>query len=293
MAHYLTKNSSRFLYSHASCFLPVYGMDKILKQESMVMRFHMIRGKQVTVHQAMHYCFRSPKMEKLCMYEYFRDIEFVPKSAVRTTGQEYFEFTEEHPLSQHTVAVYRTKLAVPVFPWNWLGSTKSFASPMYIISQKEDVDFQEKEAYAYQFMILFLPFRTNDDLIHDECYQGKWKQAYDNSWFTPEKISVAINIQNIYNSLESQMPPNALVAETDLVDIDETAAEDSSEEESNENMQDIIADFFASTSGETEPRLKEETMTIDRNITGRMLSKHSADFINGVRSRKILNSVTY
>ena len=89
------------------------------------------------------------------------------------------------------------------------------------------------------------------------------------------------------------MPPNALVAETDLVDIDETAAEDSSEEESNENMQDIIADFFASTSGETEPRLKEETMTIDRNITGRMLSKHSADFINGVRSRKILNSVTY
>jgi hypothetical protein len=99
----------------------VLAMDKILKQESVVMRFHIIDGIKVAVHQAMHYCFRPKKMENLCMYEYYRDVEFVAKSAVGISKQEYFEFTEEHPLSQHTVVVYRTKSAVPVFPWNWLG----------------------------------------------------------------------------------------------------------------------------------------------------------------------------
>jgi hypothetical protein len=113
MAHYLTKNSSRFLYSHATCFLPVHGMNNILKQESMIMRFHMIHGNKIAVHQAMHYCFRPPQMKDLCMYEYFRDVEFVAKS---TVNQEYFEFTEQHPLREHTVVVYRKKIAVPVFP---------------------------------------------------------------------------------------------------------------------------------------------------------------------------------
>ena len=266
----------------------VLAMDKILKQESVVMRFHIIDGIKVAVHQAMHYCFRPKKMENLCMYEYYRDVEFVAKSAVGISKQEYFEFTEEHPLSQHTVAVYRTKFAVPVFPWNWLVSTKAFQSPMYIMSEKEDHDFKTKETYAYQFMMLCLPFRTIDDLIHEGCYQGKWKQSNDFRLFMPDMLAVAENIQAIYNSLESQMPPNALVEESDLIDInDSAAAGKTSEEESNQNMLECMADFFATTSDAV---LTEDATSIDRVFAGSRL-KHSVNFANELQPTEILNSV--
>jgi hypothetical protein len=287
MAHYIAKNSSRFLYSHGSCFLPVHGMDKILKQESVIMRFHIIDGIKVAVHQAMHYWFRPKEMENLCMYEYYRDVEFVTKSSVGISKEEHFEFTEEHPLSQHTVVVYRTKLAVPVFPWNWLGSTKSFQSPMYIISEKEDHNFKAKETYAYQFMMLFLPFRIIDDLIHEGCYQAKWKQSNDLRLFTPDMISVAENIQAIYNSLESQMPPNALVEESDLIDIDDSAAGKTSEAESNQIMLECMADYFATTS---DAALTEDATSIDRLFPGRLL-KHSVNLVNDSLPSEILNSV--
>ena len=49
---------------------------------------------------------------------------------------------------------------------------RMFQSPMYIMSEIENHDFKAKETYAYQFMMLFLPFRTIDDLIHEGCNLG-------------------------------------------------------------------------------------------------------------------------
>ena len=71
MAHYLAKTGSRFTFSHDSFFLPVYGMDHMMKDRPMNMHFKDVLGTQVMHHPSMHYYFRSEKLESMCCFLQF------------------------------------------------------------------------------------------------------------------------------------------------------------------------------------------------------------------------------
>ena len=120
MAHHIAIEGSRFRFSHDVCWLPVEGVLSMVEGSNMIMRFRNIKGKQVTYHNAMNYIYRPTLMEDMCLYEFFQKLHVV--SIARAGDSEVFEFLEEHPCSEVEGVFYLEREALPVFPWNWLGS---------------------------------------------------------------------------------------------------------------------------------------------------------------------------
>jgi hypothetical protein len=130
MAHYMAKHASCFVFSHKTCYLPVYGICNFLKNTAMHMTFKSVDGKQIGFHASMNYIFRPTEFEQFCIYDFFSKLKFIAKIKAENIGQEYFLFTDKHPLKSNSVVVYREHPCIPMFPWNWLGSTKKMETPM-------------------------------------------------------------------------------------------------------------------------------------------------------------------
>ena len=108
-------------------------------------------------HPSMHYFYRPEALENMCCYDFFSEINFVTKSAAKKSGIEFFEFINGHPLKDVMVVIFREKSCVPIFPWNWLGSTRSFTTSMLHTLENTDAELREKEEYAYKFNATFSP----------------------------------------------------------------------------------------------------------------------------------------
>ena len=116
MAHYNAINGSRFKVSHDCSYLPVHGLEGILKGTNVVMTFKNLNGKQVVFHKAFNYLYRPTLMEQMPLYKFYSETKFVNISEARKAGTEYFEYTEKHIFHKSEGVVYRTTDAVPTFP---------------------------------------------------------------------------------------------------------------------------------------------------------------------------------
>jgi hypothetical protein len=272
MAHYMAMQGSRFSFSHDTCHFPIIGIDAILQQKDMVMGFREVNGTQIPFHKAMHYPLRPLLMEAMCSYEFFRDVEFLSRTQAEKSGRESFEFPGDHPCKENMVVVYRERECVPVFSWRWLGSTADFASTMNESTQKGDQDYAAKEEYAYKFMLLFLPFRIDENLRMDGSYLRRWQIAYERQEFRQDMVDVADNIQTISNSLQSTNPDSGtLDSETFLDHVDECGPKKKRAQEGDEieNILASIGDYFAAT--EDSVPMEEDAMQIDRTFAGKFL----------------------
>jgi hypothetical protein len=158
--------------------------------------------------------------------------------------------------------IYRKSNAVPTFPWAWLGSTKSFMTSMLHPTDVDASDHNKKQEYALRFMLLFVPYRSKEDLQTDGCYQNKFQRLYKDEEITNEMIEIAENIQTIHNSLASGMVENTLSAETALVEAGNL--ENTNEDDNEENYDALLAsvgELFASLINGN--GLQEESKTID------------------------------
>jgi hypothetical protein len=262
MAHYNAINESRFTYSHQSSYLPVHGLEGLMKDEKVIMRFRYLHGKQVTFHKGHNYLYRPLEMENMGLYFFCEQTEFIKISKAKKENTEYFEYTEKHLFHASEGVVYRTIEAVPTFPWNWLGSTKSFLTSLLHPTDENASDHKGKQDYAFRFMILFLPFRSREDFETDGCYQNAFQRACKEGRITDEMIEIAENIQTIHNSLASNIPPNTLSAETSEVDTgDFENAIEENEDESNDDLLASIGDLFVTLGNNN--GLTEDTKTLD------------------------------
>ena len=185
MAHYNAINESRFKFSHNYSYLPVHGLEGILKKQNVQMKFRNLNGKQVTFHKAYNYLYRPTQMEDMPLYKYYSDTKFIKMSQARKLGIEHFKYTEKHLFRQYEAVMFRKTPAVPSFPWNWLGSTKSFLTSLLHPTDKDATDHHKKEEYAFRFMLLFVPFRSVEDLKSDDgLYQNAFQRAHDDGRIT-------------------------------------------------------------------------------------------------------------
>ena len=248
MAHYMALRGSRFEYSHEHSYVPADGVLSILDDADMIMRFRSVGGKQVVYHSAMNYLFRPKEMEHYCLYELYQKVYFTSLNDAEKLKVEYFEFLGDHPMSSVDVAIYRTHDCVPVFPWNWLGSTKNFSTSILHPVNEADPDYHKREEYAKRFMILFLPFRTDNDLKIDGSYQKALQTAHSQHDIKEEMIQIAENIMTLQNSLESALVENPLKASTVLEESEEVTQEEK-EDDDTATLMASIGHYFASTAG--------------------------------------------
>jgi len=263
MAHWNAINESRFKFSHEVWYLPVHGLEGILKKEKVIMRFRNMNGKQVGFHKALNYLYRPLAMEHMSAHEFYSETEYINISQARKDGIEYFEYTEKHLFHATEAVIYRTKTkAVLRFPWNWLSSTRSFRTSILNPTNENAIDHSKKEEYAFRFMLLFVPFRSIEDMKTDGCYQKAFQKAHKEDRVSDAMIQIAENIQTIHNSLASSIPENPLSAETTLVesgDFENTNADD--DKDDHDDLLANIGELFGSmTQGD---QLEEESRILD------------------------------
>jgi hypothetical protein len=126
----------------------------------------------------------------------------------------------------------------------FLGSTKSFLTSILHPANKDASDHQKKEEYAFRFMLLFVPFRSREDLQPDgEFYQNDLQKAHEDGRITNDMIEIAENIQTIHNSLASRIPQNSLSAETKLTETGafENANGDDDDDDDDDDYEDLLA----------------------------------------------------
>jgi hypothetical protein len=185
----------------------------------------------------------------------------IKKKPKEESQRPFFVYTEEHEYRDIEAVVFRTKAdAVPSFPWSFLCSTKSFETSLMDSISPNAADYRKKEEYAFNFMLLFLPFRSKEDLGSGCSYQETLQKALKEGKIHNKMIQIAENIQTIHNSLASGITENTLTAETSLVE----AGEFENPEEDDENYDDLMAtigELFANVANGD--GLKEDSKTFD------------------------------
>jgi hypothetical protein len=258
MAHFNAINESRFKYSHDISYLPVHGLAGILKKEKVTMRFRKIKGKQVSFHKGINYLYRPIEMEELPTYRYYSETEF---KLISKANEEYFEYTEDHLFHKTEAVIYRKRNAIPIFPWNYLSSTNSFNGSILDPVDKNATDHEKKEEYAFRFLLLFIPFRTREDIQVDGSYQKALRIAHENNRISVEMIQIAENIQTIHNSLASGIPENSLTAKTVLLEAADFDNTKPKEDDSYEDLLAGIGEMFSTLT--TGHGLKQDSKTFD------------------------------
>jgi hypothetical protein len=145
------------------------------------------------------------EMEETSLYSYYCETKFIKISEAKNLAIEYFEYTEQHLFHRIEAVVCQTTAAVPTFSWNWICSTRCFLMPILNTIDEYASDHHKKEEYAFRFLLLFVPFRSKEDLETDEFYQGALQRAYRKGRISEEMIQIAENIQTLHNSLASDM----------------------------------------------------------------------------------------
>jgi hypothetical protein len=262
MAHYNAINDSRFTFSHENSYLPVHGLEGIIENEKVTMRLKNVKGKQISFHKALNYLYRPLELNYMYTYMFYSETEYMNMKEAAKLKLVYFLYTEKHVSRDTEVVIKRKSHAVPSFPWNWLCSTKSFLTTILQTINKNSFDHRKKQEYCRRFMILFIPFRTKEDLQVDGCYQKGLQKAHADGRITKEIIEIAENIQTVHNSLASGIVENTLSAETCL--IEEGDFEKNDDDDDTDNYDELMAtmgELFGSfANGEG---LKEDPKTLD------------------------------
>jgi hypothetical protein len=84
-------------------------------------------------------------------------------------AMEYFEYREHHLFHQIQAVVYPTTAAVQfvLVELDWICFTCCIFKLILNTIDKDAPDHHKKEEYAFCFLILFVPFRSREDLEID------------------------------------------------------------------------------------------------------------------------------
>jgi hypothetical protein len=251
MAHYMALRGSRFRFSHPTTFLPCHGIEQMISDAPMIMRYRFDGKKQVACHVSMDYLYRPTAMADLCAYQFYSTLQSTSKSDARKTfdAGDIYTFIKGHPMWKTDAVTYRAVSCVPIWNWKWLGSTRNFDSSLLAEVSHTHADYVEKETYARRFMILFMPFRNASDLQINNSHQKALQAAITENRIPEAMFAIAENIQTIHNSLESSMPENILTSETEFEEDDlATNGDDDRFTNSLEDMLTSIGGILSSTS---------------------------------------------
>jgi hypothetical protein len=125
-----------------------------------------------------------------------------------------------------------------------LCSSGSLCSSSHVgpTATKDATDHQKKEEYAFRFMLLFVPFRSREDLEPDGgFYQNALQKAHEDGRITNDMIKIAENIQTIHNSLASRISQNSLSAETKLTETGAFKNLNGDVDDDDDDYEDLLA----------------------------------------------------
>jgi hypothetical protein len=245
MAHYLAIHNSRFRYSHDTANIPVIGCESFLMGKNTSVSVRNVEGTMKIYHRAMDYLYRGKAFKNMSMYDFYKKTDIILIKQAQKLDVETFELMEPHCLRFSHAIVYCNNERVPVFPWNWLGSTCQFENSLMHNCETIAWDYQIREDYCRRFLMLFEPFESFDDILqHNETYQDAFRRiAQSEEGFSETVMDVANNIQDICNSMRVELPKNLLSSNTCTEEDFENDNHEENDDENNNQLQQSLEDL--------------------------------------------------
>ena len=106
-----------------------------------------------------------------------------------------FNLVEEHPSHKCMVMSERKHFIIPcISSLNLLSNIVD----LHILEESNDPNIIDlREEYAMIILLLFYPYRTQDDLVINGSFWEKYKFVVDNNILSPKSLEVIQNIQDV------------------------------------------------------------------------------------------------
>jgi PIF1-like helicase/Helitron helicase-like domain at N-terminus len=202
MASYLTRNGSRFYFSHSFTWCPLNDMHNIMTGNTVSALIYNLSSQQPFFHcQASHYICRPASLENVCAYDFFSKYE-VKTITSKSSNVIPFQHTSlfKHPsYCQKTKkfiqgVLLRDQQHIIKISQYQIPDSALFNGNFLLESSRIN---ESTEKYCEYMLMLFLPFRTQQDLMVEFSYSKKFKLLYARGHFS---VNVTQYLQNIQNT---------------------------------------------------------------------------------------------
>ena len=181
MASYLTRNKSRFIMSHKTVWCPLRDIEALLKGgEASVSILH--HGKKPFFQcAALHYLCRPVELEHLNAFDFYSDCEVIRQTS--NNEGELLDFSNAefvHPSYRardnrfvQGVRLRHRKHLIKVFQYDFPDTAEFGGS----ILDENCLINSPMETYCKLVLMLFLPYRNLDDIMHGGSYTRRLRRA--------------------------------------------------------------------------------------------------------------------
>ena len=204
LASYLTRNGTRFHFSHDFVWCPLRDMQLILDDEQM--RFTLrTNHREARIHcPAFDYLCRPRELEHLCMFDFFTWYIAQDSTRKNTKSKETLHFvntdTFDHPSYDEQHAQFKRHLTKRKMPLLVKIVQYSFPDTAAFNGSIRDDNIpinHVMENYSYLALLLFHPFRSRSDLVIDGSFTKKFRdEIRDGGSIQPEHERFLQNIQD-------------------------------------------------------------------------------------------------
>jgi hypothetical protein len=229
LAAFIVHEGSRFVKSHDTVTLPMPAFFK--KQLDVKLEY---RGKRSYFNNLLfNYQFRPKSLENISAYEFFEQYEMTP---LKKNDHTILSFQSHHPGKKLDGIRRRSHHSVPILGFSNFINTSNFNGHSILDASLTSTDMEtdildNMATYAQQVLMLFLPWRHQNVLDMSPidsiaCLQ----HFYEIGKITPFHLQLLQNVQDCYDSLSSDIPPDPLESCTrDLIEDSTFLDEDKNE----------------------------------------------------------------
>ena len=206
MAHLLLSQKNRFTFSHDFITLNLPHLIKWCQDDndsSLNFRLRTVvteDGERMKVMDKFinDLIYRPIETTELCIYQQLMEYEKVkiPKEKKDNDSKTILHLCEEHPSAKYIGLCKRSCPFIPL-----ITSTKLLPNIKDLLQEKKDCDDEHilnlRETYAQIALLLFLPFRTKEELQFEGLYWKKYQQAISNDKIWEKDLEILQNIQDV------------------------------------------------------------------------------------------------
>lgn len=211
MAAYLTRNTSRFHFSHETVYTRLEDFMGIDINQTFDMGADTDGNVFIKSHVA-NYVLRNNKLKEYCLYDILQNF------GVSRPCKKSYDWEGIHPNNNTLKMVaYEKKKRIPLINYKDFPNVSQFEGEDLLTCQipdEKEAKHYAMEEYAKKACIVFVPFRNFSDLQIEGSFVKRFQNHVSDGKLTQQHQKILQNLQDCKDSLNAGRPKDALERET-------------------------------------------------------------------------------
>ena len=260
MASYLTRNESRFAFSHEFVYANLHQFEQEIGKDLSIQSDH--DGTAFLISSVKDYTCRPLELQDLCYFD------FLAEYSVSSPCNESLDWYGHHPSQNYRKVRKRKHSVIPRINHFDIGSTVDFEGDdirTCVIPEERLARHFAMEEYSKKFCILFVPFRDLNDLRLDGKFHRRLQQWYREGRMYTRHEKILQNMQDVRNSLNAGRVTDILEKETEFL-YKEMYGMGCDDKENNYNTEELMDDLLGRNADFTRvcfPKFRRESGHFD------------------------------